>query len=930
MESLEIHELEHISSYSIGFWLSISKSEKNKQVTVFKKGSSSQNSPLISLQERTLFIKVDIDRMRSECLFSSLELPLKKWVFVVFVLRETDIIEASLYINGTLDSEVSVARVRDSERLSGSSKIYIGKDPWNHGLFGSISEPCFYMKALDLETISNMYSFGQNNFKDSQSFKTTTMFYSMTQERPQSALPPTARVPKVLENSPRKSRKENFLSNLTVEQRLDGFFDRNQNCYLKATQLVQYADWLIVFYRILRLCVPAFRDEEGNFQNKIEVNRMMPALSQFRLPISKKEIIEIAKLMRVHQLVQKEDFSEDVILFVDFFETLKKYIENLETGDLSLVSRDEIDQREKINNLIARADEWYSTRNGNFEVCIDFCANCKKHQTSTWHDSNEFIQWYNDIVKDLSDEFPGLLVTGNKYGAPTIGVFAVYLEYLGTESSLDRHGRHKLYKIKNSKPSSREILDKLYLMCYIYEDCNELGRIQNENKRRFGEKDRHSESVQGPASISPEVRGVSTARNPIELEPDTEMFCRNWGCLSRLYAFGKNHKRACNFHPGRWEFGSIHGLWPENWTCCRGNWDSAGCVYGFHRGVANSKVMKKCINRGELNPKSQKPDSVCGCNFPDPATCGKKYQVPRDCRYHSGHVEARGASSYVWTCCKVEFNPNFPDDSFCVEEVHRFEEWPNEEAKIYFVTKFNSKGKVSFSEAAKRSRFFNNDIKPYVNPYAVKKEKEALEGENRYCLNWTCERVYKECDNHDRACKSHTGYWDFGHSGILKDGQTIILWEPHWRCCGGKWEDPGCTLVRHNGPLVSKMEDRKWKWPSEGAKRYFLKKISNLWQQKLQGEHLSRKEVALRYDQFCAEIGSKSLPGSMLHRFALILHLHILCVSEDLSFMFKYQDVISKQAENLLSDKTGYIDKDTFLEWWFAPLERIRPEMAIT
>ena len=109
-----------------------------------------------------------------------------------------------------------------------------------------------------------------------------------------------------------------------------------------------------------------------------------------------------------------------------------------------------------------------------------------------------------------------------------------------------------------------------------------------------------------------------------------------------------------------------------------------------------------------------------------------------------------------------------------------------------------------------------------------------------------------------------------------------------------------------------------------------MKKISHLWQKKLEGEHLTRREVSLKYDQFCSYSSNKVLPAGLLHRFTLILHLHILCVSEDLSFMFKYQDVISRQAEGLLSDKSGYIDKETFLEWWFAPLERIRPEMALT
>lgn len=928
MESTEHHELEQVQSYAVTFWISLSKSEKNKQVAVIHKGNSIHSSPLIALQEKTLYIKVDIDRSRSECLFSSFELPLRQWVFVVFVLKESEIIEGSLYINGVLDSEVSLSKTRDSDRLSNTNKVYIGKDPWSHGLIGSISEPCFYLHPLDSETIGRLYSFGCKNWKEQKSFQTTQVFYSVKNERPASALPPTARLPKVLESS-LKRKSESKTVGMSLEQRLDYYFDQNPNAYLKVTQLLSYADWLTMFCRILRLSLPSFRDEEGNFENKIEVSRIIPALCQFRLIINKKEIIEIGKILRVHSIVNKENSQEDVLQFVDFFEKLKRYIDALELGDFTQGSRDEMDTIEKRNSLLARADEWYSARTGNLELCIDFCSNCKRHQTSTWHDANEYIQWYNDVYKEVNEEFPGISITGNKFGPPTIGIFAVYLEYLGSEHACDKFGRLKVYKIKGNKPNSREIIDSLLLYCYIYEDSNELGRVQNENKRRNGETERHPESLQGPGTLVAETRKIRNGKVVNELDPETQMFCKNWGCLKRTYLFGKNHKRACTYHPGRWEFGSIHGLWPENWTCCRGTWDSTGCKVGFHRGVVNQKVIKRCINRGELNPKTQKPDSVCGSSFPDPSTCGKKYQQPSDCRYHSGHFEVINSTSYIWTCCRVEFNPNFPDDSFCVEGQHRFEEWPNEESKIYFVNK-NGLKKNGFSEAAKECRFFNNDIKPYVNPSDTKKEKEALENENRYCLNWACEKVFKEVDNHDKGCKCHTGYWDFGHSGILKGRETIILWEPHWRCCGGKWEDPGCSLARHNGPLLAKMEERKWKWPSEGAKRNFLKKISNLWQKKLESENLSRREVALKYDQFCNEISSKLLPSGMLHRFTLNLHLHILCVSEDLSFMFKYQDVISKQAENLLSDRSGFIDKDTFLEWWFAPLERIRPEMALS
>lgn len=937
METIVSEELSKVhQSYSLSFWMYLSRPEKNKQVTVIHKGNSFSSNPLIAIQERTLYIKIDIDRGRSESIFSSIDLPQKKWVHIAFTLKEDNIIEACLYINGTRDSEISVSKSRDSEKPTASEKIYIGKDPWNHGFVGSISEPVYYFTSIDPQLISKIFTTGRANWDSQRKFATTKIIYE-TQGRPSSAMPSRVMSAKTLDKNPKRKRGIETVPKLTLEQIFDSYFENNPSTYSKVVEMINSHEWLLAIYRILRTSMPLYRDEEGNVENKLEADRMIPPLKQLRLNFTRNEIVDMAKILKCHSQVVydktpawKEMEFDDLIQYVEFLEGLKRYVDSLELGDLIMGGNDEIENDERRNTLINRADDWYGMRSGNFEVCIDFCANCRRHQTSTWHNGNEYMEWYNMVYKDINDEFPGISITGNKYGPPIIGLFGVYIEYLEADGCLDKFGRLKVYKRKNTKPNSREILDSLYLIAYLFEDTNELGNMQNEFKRRYGEKERGPESLTGMAQVSIEIKPRSQFKTTTDLDPDTEMFCRNWGCLKKTYQYSKNHKRACRYHPGKWEFGSVHGLWPENWTCCRGTWETQGCTYGFHNGVVNSQVMKKCINRGQLNSKTGKPDSVCGMSFSDPATCGKKQQIKSDCRYHAGNAESIGKSAYVWTCCNSEFHLGFPDDSFCIEGDHRFAEWPDEEAKIYFVTKsLNSKSRVSFHDSAKTSRFFNSDIKPYINPYEVKKEKEALENENRYCLNWACEKIYKEADNHNKACSCHTGYWDFGHSGILKGRETIILWEPHWRCCGGKWEDPGCTLKRHNGPLLAKMEERKFKWPSEGAKRLFLKKISHLWQRKLDSEHLSRKEVSQKYDSFCTENASRMLPSNMLHRFTLILHLHILCVSEDLSFMFKYQDVISKQAESLLSNKQGFIDKDTFLEWWFAPLERIRPEMAL-
>lgn len=68
---------------------------------------------------------------------------------------------------------------------------------------------------------------------------------------------------------------------------------------------------------------------------------------------------------------------------------------------------------------------------------------------------------------------------------------------------------------------------------------------------------------------------------------DGPMVCANNGCDSE-YNFDKNDKGACTHHPGRFEFGSEQGLWPEGWTCCRKAWDEMGCSKGYHRGYVKT------------------------------------------------------------------------------------------------------------------------------------------------------------------------------------------------------------------------------------------------------------------------------------------------------------------------------------------------------
>ena len=179
--------------------------------------------------------------------------------------------------------------------------------------------------------------------------------------------------------------------------------------------------------------------------------------------------------------------------------------------------------------------------------------------------------------------------------------------------------------------------------------------------------------------------------------------------------------------------------------------------------------------------------------------------------------------------------------------------------------------------------------------------EQETENDNRYCLRWACEKVFKQVENKKKKmCKYHSGTWDFGHSGITiskaidefnKEKSDLILWKPHWTCCRKPWESEGCTKDYHKGPLMAEMAERKFKWPSEQAQKYFWKKVSPFWMDKVESERLSEDGVETRWKVFAKDYGSQRVRKLIFVIFYIILYESI-CNS--LNFHQKIKNNLSK------------------------------------
>jgi len=124
---------------------------------------------------------------------------------------------------------------------------------------------------------------------------------------------------------------------------------------------------------------------------------------------------------------------------------------------------------------------------------------------------------------------------------------------------------------------------------------------------------------------------------------ETKKVCTHWGC-GAPYIEKENKGPVCTYHPGKFEFGSVKGWWPEGWSCCRGPWESLGCTKGKHCGVPIEDQVFLCINHGEIGPGKSFPDSFCGSAF-TAKTAG-------NCAFHSGYLKKNG----YWSCCNSIFS----------------------------------------------------------------------------------------------------------------------------------------------------------------------------------------------------------------------------------------------------------------------------------
>ena len=336
------------------------------------------------------------------------------------------------------------------------------------------------------------------------------------------------------------------------------------------------------------------------------------------------------------------------------------------------------DNNENIENEKGWVPEYPENwADGEFELIINHCFKCEDHTMTTRHMEFQYVDKFNEIADGIKFMFPNAKIYGNYDDLEYYGCFDVYIHGIGP--FFDNKGRYFLFK-KNARghfPKTTEITDKLVALAMVYGGSINMEKSQKqfayENSEIIGKKSKFIHDH--PAYYSEKAEEIknkyynSKSRTASKIDMNTTKFiCRNWGCGKEFVQIN-NTSKCCIYHSGVWQFGSSNGYWPECWSCCEGAWDSEGCTIGYHKGIKKEEKVYLCLNYGEINPITKKPDSACG----------KYYLAGNEegCCYHSGYLK-KG----VFTCCGGD-----KKSKGCFNCNHSTEKYPNVKAKLYFYPK---------------------------------------------------------------------------------------------------------------------------------------------------------------------------------------------------------------------------------------------------
>ena len=111
------------------------------------------------------------------------------------------------------------------------------------------------------------------------------------------------------------------------------------------------------------------------------------------------------------------------------------------------------------------------------------------------------------------------------------------------------------------KTNFRDVHEALVQFCFEYGDSVEMAKAQDKFTQKYAKElpkkwtGAHGHPVDIPEKVS-QSQGKRN-KNKGKIEDDTPVICKHWGC-GEEYKFDSMNETVCQYHPGRYEFGSVN------------------------------------------------------------------------------------------------------------------------------------------------------------------------------------------------------------------------------------------------------------------------------------------------------------------------------------------------------------------------------------
>ena len=768
--------------FTLFFWIGFNKQPNNVTRYILRKGQApNEITPTIGLlpNNSNLFVKIYTSNQKTENIISNKKLEQGKIYSICLTLNfdpNESITEMSLYIDGMLDSQISLP----GTPIMNDGNFFLGKyDPNSHGFLGNISEVMLIPGIMEDNEIEEINNRCWEEFINSNGlFFNTAVVLEEKLERNI-----------LLEKYVQQTGNQGFIiDNLSLtNQELKEVVKQYDT---KEEKKNNEENAVINNNNILNK--KGLKDEYNNLQ---ESNNDLSQIESTTLTIMKKNL---------EKLMSNED---------DFIRVKKFFMNHKLIGIVLYLANEKQDIME-----LKRVVDIFEVLGENmlFEVDLFFITNLAKGLNAIIPDNKKYFSlsiFFTNLIQAHEIYFPE--EEASQYIPTESNIFE---QNNNLENELNNNNLVNYNKQNSSRPFKDLYDDSEGLVGNIQEDFvikslypprgkikEEIAPVMNNDLVNLEEKNNLNNLNN---NINNEIKKEEKLKNNEELTFVTST--KGGTKIDVLKEESKNGELMNEINEKKIEKGVIENEaneeekeekewkpeYPENWA--DGNFELIiNHCYKCEEHTTTTRHMEF-----QFIDKFNEISEGIQCMFPN----AKIYGNYDDLEYYGCFdVYIHGIGPFFdnkgrYFLFKKNARGRFPRITELTDKLVALSmvyggSINMEKAQIQFnnenINIIGKKSKFMHESPAILSQKAEEIKNKYYNSKSRLNSKIDMNTTKFICTNWGCGKEFVQAHNTNKSCIYHSGVWQFG--------SINGYWPECWSCCEGAWDSEGCTIGYHKG-----------------------------------------------------------------------------------------------------------------------------------